>query len=422
MLPLLLALFASSPLIITEVMANPKGTSEAHGPEDRNEFVEIYNAGTESIDLYDWVIDDGDSPDRLVAWANPALLDSNPTVIINYTWLAPGRYAVVLDSEYLDPNPVGGYVRPYRFGDSTLILTTRNTTIGNGLAAADPLSLISPYGDTASTFGTPADTTDSLPRDAGDGFSWERIHSDRPDAAPNWMVSVDSSGSTPGRANSVSSIIDLAVTGLAIELGAQLEPGRPLVCSVLVANRGTVVTEDWRLIVWLDANGNKMPDPTEVIAVFPGLPVAPDSSMSRACRLVCPEVTTELWARVEAPADRDTSDNSCRLNVTPGGGHLLSLGLSSFSPNGDGREDSLPIFCRLPGSGGKLAVTVFNLAGRRCRSVFTGDAPGSSCRLDWNGRDDAGRTLPTGIYVVLLEYRLHGSTFTDKLPVVLERE
>ena len=133
-------------------------------------------------------------------------------------------------------------------------------------------------------------------------------------------------------------------------------------------------------------------------------------------------MTTELWARVEAPADRDTSDNSCRLNVTPGGGHLLSLGLSSFSPHGDGREDSLPIFCRLPGSGGKLAVTVFNLAGRRCRSVFTGDAPGSSCRLDWNGRDDAGRTLPTGIYAVLLEYRLHGSTFTDKLPVVLERE
>lgn len=422
MLPLLLSLCAVSPLVITEVMANPKGTSEAHGPEDRNEFIEIYNAGTEAIDLHDWVIDDGDSPDRLTAWTDAALLADNPAAVINYSWLAPGRHAVVLDSEYLDPNPVGGYARPYRFGDSTLILTTRNTTIGNGLAAADPVSLISPYGDTATTFGTPADSTDSIPRDAGDGYSWERIHSDRPDAASNWLASVDSSGSTPGRTNSVSSITGLAVTGLALELGAKLEPGRPLVCSARVTNRGTVVTEDWRLQFWLDEDRDHLPDPAEVIVIFPGLPVAPDSGMSRMCRFICPEVATELWARAEAPADRDTSDNSSRLSIAPSGGHLLSLGLSSFSPDADGREDSLPVFCRLPGSGGKLEVTVYNLAGRRCRSIFTGTASDVNLHLNWNGRDYSDRPLPTGIYAVLLEYRLRGSTYTDKLPVVLERE
>jgi len=174
MLLTFLLLGATGTVSITEVMANPRGPTGAHQPEDRNEFVELYNYGPEPVDLFAWTIDDGDAIDYIAAWTDSSLLQDNPTLRINETWLGPGAYAVVLDPEYADTAALGGFVRPYRFPDSTLILTVRNTTIGNGLAGNDPLVLISSsaygFADT-STFGTPLDLTDGFPTDAGDGVS-----------------------------------------------------------------------------------------------------------------------------------------------------------------------------------------------------------------------------------------------------------
>ena len=152
---ILLLLLASS-IVITEVMPNPAGPSGARKPEDRNEYVELHNTGDEAVDLLFWTLDDGDSRDLLVAWQDSALLDGNPSLSINNTWLRPDGYAVVLDSEYTAPDPEGGYVMPYEFGDSALILTTRNTTLGNGLAVNDPVIVFGPSGDTT-TYGTPRD-------------------------------------------------------------------------------------------------------------------------------------------------------------------------------------------------------------------------------------------------------------------------
>ncbi len=134
-----LALLCASRIVITEVMANPAGKSGSHMPEDRNEFVEIYNSSDNAIDLLDWTVSDGDGADHLTAWTDSSILNNCPALRIGSTWLNPGRYAVVLDSEYTDPSPLGGFVQPYRFGDSALILTTGNTTLGNGLAATDPV-------------------------------------------------------------------------------------------------------------------------------------------------------------------------------------------------------------------------------------------------------------------------------------------
>jgi hypothetical protein len=52
----------------------------------------------------------------------------------------------------------------------------------------------------------------------------------------------------------------------------------------------------------------------------------------------------------------------------------------------------------VPGAG-TAWVLIFDAAGRTVRSFeFTHPSAGSGV-LDWNGRDDAGRTVPSGIYI-----------------------
>jgi hypothetical protein len=443
---LLASLLAVHSVVITEVMANPAGASGAHGPEDRNEFVELYNDSSSAVDLLDWILDDGDSPDRLTAWTDSSILEQNPTLLIDTTWLNPGRYAIILDSEYLHPDPIGGHVQPYRLGDSVLVLTTRNTTLGNGLGTTDPLFLVSPYGDSAgslfdtvSTFGTPMDSADSLPCDAGDGVSWERVNFEQADESGNWLRAVDSAGCTPGLPNSVCSLVDLAVGSLVVGAGSRLVPGEHVLCSAAVANRGTAVVEVWQLRVWLDVNGNGLLDGSELVALLPGLPVEPGCSVWRVCGFSCPEAATDLWAVVEGAVvggavDEYPGNDAARVAVSPGAGRLLCLGLSRFSPNGDGFEDSLPVSYELPVAEGQLSVSVLDLAGRVIRILDSRFAisdlrfgrggigqMGQTGRIAWDGRDGGGALVPGGFYAVRLELRSAVRTYVDKRPVVVVR-
>jgi hypothetical protein len=47
-----------------------------------------------------------------------------------------------------------------------------------------------------------------------------------------------------------------------------------------------------------------------------------------------------------------------------------------------------------------IAVTVVDLYGRLVRRVFSGAAAAGRTRYEWDGRDDGGRRLPTGLYFV----------------------
>ncbi len=182
-------LFAS--IEINEVMANPKGSSGVGLPEDRNEFVELYNTGTDTVDIRALFISDGDAKDSIIPFNTP-INDSDPT--LNTTLVPPGTFAVVLDPEYPDTGD-GEYVMPYDFPKGCIIVTVGNTTIGNGLSMTDPIFLISKSGETLSTYKYPIST--------GDGYSVERINPLSPDTPDNWAQSADTTGSTPGRVNSV---------------------------------------------------------------------------------------------------------------------------------------------------------------------------------------------------------------------------
>ena len=419
---LLLTLLAASRIVITEVMANPAGASGAHMPEDRNEFVELYNAdSTEAVDLLGWTIDDGDAVDHLREWTDTARLIGHERLRTNRTWLNPNCYAVVLDPEYTDPDPTGGFVMPYHFGDSTLILTVGNTTIGNGLATTDPVTVFSPYGDTT-TFGTPADTTDSIPCDPGDGISWERIVVSGPDTVSNWMACRDTAGCTPGADNSSTTFFDLAVTGIALADSTATKPGEPLFAVVTVANSGFLAADNCSLDVYVDRNGNARPDAGEYDTMLTGDPLQRGQNETLSVRLTCPSVKTDLCARLVNPDD-DATNDFMRLTIMPGGSdRMFDLNLSSFSPDGDGYEDSLAVLYHLPEAKGTLKVMVYDLGGRQVATLFTGRPPNQRGVVCWIGFSSAGAQAPTGIYAVCIEYRNHGTTRTEKLPVVLLRK
>ncbi|MEO0070066.1 MAG: lamin tail domain-containing protein [candidate division WOR-3 bacterium] len=405
------ALIFPAQLVISEVMANPKGTSGAHMPEDRNEFVEVFNASGETIDLANYTITDGDATDKIVAWQDSAILSDNPSLVINSTLLKPGGYAVILDFEYTDTLASGGYVRPYRFGDSTLILTTGNTTIGDELANNDPLVLASPDGDT-STYGTPWNNTDSIPANAGDGFSWERINLLGPDEVGNWAISPLLHG-TPGRPNAISTYFDLGVASLSY---AEAGPPEPLMVNVQIKNYGVIASPSWTLTAWFSFG--------DTFARQENPPLMGKGETTFVLTTTLPKGKSEIWVKIVCLDDRDTTNNCAHLLFNPGGKtQFLRLAFSTFTPDGDGFDDSLPIMFYLPERGGKLTIKVFDLRGR-CVRVLSSNIllPDEEGVCYWNGRNDNGSLVASGIYAVYLDYRYSKKRLTEKLPAVVVRK
>lgn len=154
-----------SPLRITEVFANALD-------ESTGEAVELWNSGTEDIDAQGLVIDDGDSTDGLVAY------NSGDSII------PAGGYAVIVD-----PNYTGQYLIPA----DVILLTTTDSTIGNGLAnASDPVTLFD-------TDGVTLIDSFSFPADVGDGTSIEKVDYAVGDVASNWAASTCNIGHSVGR-------------------------------------------------------------------------------------------------------------------------------------------------------------------------------------------------------------------------------
>lgn len=187
-----------SAVCINEVMSNPLGSSGAGSPEDRNEFVEVFNMGFDTVDLNGWVITDFDAVDEIGPFYSLSG-DSN-------TILLPGGFALIMDPEYMD---AGENYMPYGIPSCLLLTVVGNTSIGSDLATTDPIALISPQGDTVSTYYNPFNP--------GDGISVERIYPYSGDIPSNWSTCEDVFGSTPGKENSVYSVPDFSFDSLWVD-------------------------------------------------------------------------------------------------------------------------------------------------------------------------------------------------------------
>jgi flagellar hook assembly protein FlgD len=57
------------------------------------------------------------------------------------------------------------------------------------------------------------------------------------------------------------------------------------------------------------------------------------------------------------------------------------------------------------GTGGPVSLRIFDVSGRLVRSLFEGQQGAAEHRLPWDGRDDAGLQVPSGVYF----YRLNAA-------------
>ena len=426
MLLFVLLFVADSPILITEVMSNVRGSDSGPGsPGDRNEYVEIYNQSSDTVDLSAYFIYDFDAPpDNICPWTDDSILIKYPAVRTHSTMISPYTYALILDREYCMADTVGGYWQPYAIPDSVLILTTDETTIGDGLAANDPLLLFSDVEACTSSFGTPYDTFDYFPSDPGDGISWERIDLALPDSASNWHPSLDTSGCTPGRANSVSNAFDLAVDSQSIHFSpAVAKTGENVQIQVFTKNLGLRETDEYELLIFDDANGDSIMNAGELIVALDGIMIYSLDSVSMLYTYQNPaQGTHSLGFYVDFPEDVDLSNNLAfkTLQVI---GEIGELALSPaiFSPDNDGINDRLQIDYRLPEAGGKLTISIFDSRGIRvhdiCRNEPWIDAQGT---LFWDGRTSSGE-IPIGMYIVYLEYHIHNNITRAKKTTVLAR-
>ncbi len=181
--------------IITEVMLDPLGPeSGSLSPGDRNEFIEIYNPGSDTIDMAFYKIKDNAEIDSIVPFYEITRYYPH---VVSTTKIPPKSYGIIMDAEYVIE---GENFLPYDLPPGISVMKTADTDIGNGLSANDTIWLIHRSGQAVSTFGVGP----GFPLRSKDGISFERKYYFGPDHADNWRYSEDPQGHTIGRINSVS--------------------------------------------------------------------------------------------------------------------------------------------------------------------------------------------------------------------------
>lgn len=198
---------AGAGIVISEVLADPHS-------ESKGEFVELYNAGDEPVDLVGWPLGDSrDVNDTITDFTGPHDAGLAGTV------LAPGAYALVVDPDY-----EGEYnERIASEGDHTrlLLLTVQgDRTLGNGLGNSGDLVFLKRDDVTIDQFAW----TESA---GGNGISWERPRFDLPVDESNRLPSTHPDGSTPGFRNSTAN--DPPLTPVPEEPTTPEEPEEPAV-------------------------------------------------------------------------------------------------------------------------------------------------------------------------------------------------
>jgi hypothetical protein len=99
-------------------------------------------------------------------------------------------------------------------------------------------------------------------------------------------------------------------------------------------------------------------------------------------------------------------NSAAELTVTP----------NPFSPDGDGFEDHCIISVSTSASLAKVEITIFDIMGRKVRKLEDGSVQGSNFNLIWNGRDESGKIVRVGIYIILVRI------IDDKNGLIVEKK
>ncbi len=104
--------------------------------------------------------------------------------------------------------------------------------------------------------------------------------------------------------------------------------------------------------------------------------------------------------------------SSDKKNATPGEKNSLYQPLNSslttsitpnpFSPDGDGFEDRCVISVEAPSATARVELKIFDILGRKVRTLEDATFLGSRFETIWNGRDDNGSIVRMGIYILYI--------------------
>lgn len=307
-------------MVINEVLSNVEGRDSGAGsPGDRNEFIELYNNSEDSIDICGWWIGSGKYfpvLDSTIPWQSP-FPDTN--VIIGTTIIPPNGFGVILDPEYTETGD-GIFNQPYQFGDGCVILTIHTKAFGyTGLASTHSVWLIDGSENLIDTYGTPTDSTDSIPFDPTDGVSVERVNPDESDFYLNWKPSRAPEGCTPGKRNSVSLRWDLSVDDLSLEPSV-LQITDTLKIHLTIKNIGSDPAFDFEILVFHDENLDGVIQTLETILdTVVKDTLEPESLYSiEAEWSELEEGEFRIYAEIHWSLDEDTSNNKTYRTVRIG--------------------------------------------------------------------------------------------------------
>lgn len=118
---------------------------------------------------------------------------------------------------------------------------------------------------------------------------------------------------------------------------------------------------------------------------------------------------------LSAPALDASAWSSCSdpIGATPGRRNSISSGAFAasfsvrvepdpFSPDGDAFEDIAQIRYESGAPSLFIDARIFDLSGREVRRLSDGRFVPARGSMDWDGRNDAGRVVPIGVYIVLV--------------------
>jgi len=133
-----------------------------------------------------------------------------------------------------------------------------------------------------------------------------------------------------------------------------------------------------------------------------------------------PEVSSSVKSNWSSSTD-SSGATPCRRNSISSCGSgkgLLSfsgkyLSLSSGKP--------LAIYYSLPGGPSRARILIFDSIGRRVRDLWTGESPTGKGVVLFDGKDDRGTPLPSGLYIVYFEGKTKGKLYRNKKALVIRR-
>ncbi len=182
-----------------------------------------------------------------------------------------------------------------------------------------------------------------------------------------------------------------------LEDGQTFDPGEPVPIRVLATNFG--LSDETAVEVLLSSDAG---DTVWTI----DMPFATlDTLTYRATWIPPAEGFYSFTARTELPDDEEAANDEVAITIQvgepsgiPSGGAMVALGRPTSNPFVD--ETTFRFSLAHPG---RARFAVYDVAGRRVATLADDHLPLGEHALTWDGRDDAGRSLPSGVYLYRLD-------------------